>query len=86
MEPTMKITRQGQLQYRKATQVCATRCSQLLNRMLPAVGTCTLMLAVVATAVDWEELANFLFAAGLLLHLVAWFDNWSAAASRRWPK
>lgn len=54
-----------------------------LNRAIAPVGTVFLIVGIIAVATGLLRMADYAFAAGLLLHLVAWFDNWWKPARKR---
>lgn len=55
---------------------------QRLNRALAQLGTICLVVGFIISAIGSEGAADYTFAAGLLFHLAAWFDNWWNAASQ----
>lgn len=49
---------------------------QLADTAVSPAGTISLLCGAVAAGAGSWETANFLFAAGLLLHFAVWFERW----------
>jgi hypothetical protein len=56
-------------------------CHQL-DRAVSPLGTGSLVLGLVAAALDMNRAANYLMAAGLLFHLTVWFAAWLESVTR----
>jgi hypothetical protein len=70
--------------HRRLQNEWVARFCHVPNTIVPTLGTfCVILSAVVAATTTHTRVANFMFAAGLLLHLIAWFDDWWHAANRR---
>lgn len=53
-----------------------------LHHVIAPLGTASLILGLIAAAVGVGRLADYMFATGLLFHLVVWFDIWRKSALR----
>jgi hypothetical protein len=47
-----------------------------LDKSIPALRTLFLIVGIVAAATRFDRAADYIFAAGLLLHFAIWFENW----------
>jgi hypothetical protein len=47
-----------------------------LDKSIPTFRTVLVVAGIVAAALDVDPTADYLFAAGLLLHFTIWFENW----------
>lgn len=54
-----------------------------LHHVIAPIGTASLVLGLIAAAAGIGRVADYLFATGLLFHLVVWFDIWRKSAIRR---
>jgi hypothetical protein len=60
----------------QATQIMAGSLCQLAHSAVSPIGSCSLLLGAVAGGAGRWGIANFLIAAGLLLHFSVWFERW----------
>jgi hypothetical protein len=58
------------------------RCISALDKCVPTFRTIFLIAGVVGAALGVDT-ADYLFAAGLLLHFTIWFENWWLAVGAR---
>jgi hypothetical protein len=58
----------------------ALNCINTLDRSIPVFRTVFLAAGVAAAALNIGRTADYLFAAGLLLHFTIWFEEWWRAA------
>jgi hypothetical protein len=73
-------TRFFQYQSRESwLKVCGTQ----LDRAMAPIGTSCVVLGLVAAFLGFNKSADYLIAAGLLLHLVIWFDGWLGTGKGR---
>lgn len=59
----------------------ALACMNTLDRSIPIFRTVFLAAGVAGAALSIGPTADYLFAAGLLLHFTIWFEEWWRAAS-----
>jgi hypothetical protein len=71
------------LQYPQLAQHWAASICHLLDMAIAPVGTCLLMLGVIAGIVGLATAASFLVAAGVLFHFAVWFERWWSATPRK---
>lgn len=69
-------------QYQSGDRLAKASGSQL-DRAIPAIGAVCLVLGLAAFFLGISEAANYLIAAGLLLHLVEWFAGWLEPEARK---
>ena len=55
---------------------CLARACEALDRGIPALRTVLIIAGLVALAAHAGKSADFLFVAGLMLHLAIWFEQW----------
>ncbi|GAB3415115.1 hypothetical protein GCM10027318_31640 [Massilia agilis] len=55
-------------------------CISSLDRSIPTLRTVLIIAGIVGAALDVDVTADYLFAAGLLLHFTIWFEDWWRAA------
>lgn len=61
----------------------ANHACYLLDHFSAPLATATLFVGIIAVALQLGLVADYIFAAGLLLHLLVWFDAWRRPARRR---
>lgn len=69
-------------QYQSRDSWVKAFCYQL-DRAIAPIGTACLVLGLLAVFLRSSETASYLIAAGLLFHLVVWFDGWLGTAPDR---
>lgn len=59
-------------------------CIERIDRTIPQLRTLLLVAGVVAAALKTGALADYLFGAGMLLHMAIWFQRWWHSSN--WPR